>query len=58
MVFPEAGSIVPEWSRADVRETFVANYRVVYRVKEGLIEVLAVIHGARQFPGQDKVISD
>ena len=32
------------------REIVVANYLVAYRVHEGAIQVLAVLHGAQQWP--------
>ncbi|MFQ5734594.1 MAG: type II toxin-antitoxin system RelE/ParE family toxin [Planctomycetaceae bacterium] len=55
ILFPEAGSIVPEWDRPDIRETFVASYRVIYRIKDDDVEVLTVIHGARQLSDRDDV---
>jgi toxin ParE1/3/4 len=48
-LFPEAGARVPEWGRDDIREIFVGNYRVIYRLRDG-VEIIAVIHGARQLP--------
>src|SRR5262245_17750683 len=48
--FPEAGRIVPEFQRADLRETILGSYRVVYRLRAGQVEVLTVFHGARLFP--------
>jgi toxin ParE1/3/4 len=55
--FPLSGRIVPELERADIREVIQGNFRIVYRVKPGLIEILAVVHAARAFPsniGQGK----
>jgi toxin ParE1/3/4 len=46
--FPEAAAIVPEFGDADVRETFVGNYRVVFRLTPKTITVLTVIHAARR----------
>lgn len=49
--FPESGRIVPEVGSSDIREIVHAPYRIVYRiVGEDEIHVLAVHHGARQFP--------
>lgn len=48
--FPEAGSLVSEWELDDVREIYVGNYRVIYRVRQNIIAILTVIHGARQLP--------
>lgn len=47
-LFPEAGAIVPEYERNDLRETFVGNYRLIYRFTADEVVVLAVIHGARE----------
>ncbi len=49
-LFPEAGAKVPEWDRDDIREIYVGNYRVIYRLRD-CIEIVAVIHGARRLPG-------
>lgn len=48
--FPEAGSIVPEFDRPDLRERFVHKFRVVYRVQPHVIEVVTIWHGARPMP--------
>jgi len=47
--FPESGSLVPE-SEVELREIFVGNYRVIYRVNDQIVEVLNVTHGARMLP--------
>jgi len=49
-VFPEAGRIVPEYGRRDLRELLFQNYRIVYRIKQDEIQVAAVVHGARLLP--------
>jgi toxin ParE1/3/4 len=48
---PEIGRIVPEVSDQNVRELIVYSYRLVYEISEsgGRIEILAVIHGKRDF---------
>ncbi|HEV3026313.1 MAG TPA: type II toxin-antitoxin system RelE/ParE family toxin [Planctomycetota bacterium] len=48
--FPLSGRVVPEYGREDLREFIFENYRIVYRVRGDLIEVAAVIHGARELP--------
>ena len=48
--WPESGSIVPEWNRADIREVFEYSYRIIYQVRETNVDILAVIHGARKLP--------
>ncbi len=48
--FPQSGRIVPEFTNPQLREVFEEPYRIVYRVKEGQIDVLAVVHGSRAWP--------
>ena len=45
--FPLVGRIVPEFSQPDFRELFVYSYRVIYRVKDEAVTVIAIIHGKR-----------
>ncbi len=47
--FPESGRIVPEIKDSVLREIIMGNYRIVYRVKAKLVEILTVYHGARLF---------
>lgn len=49
---PEAGHWLSEVESRDVREIYVASFRVVYRVRAERIQVLTVIHGARDFDGR------
>ena len=44
---PEMGRVVPEIKQKDIRERFVYNFRVIYRVEKKRILVAAVIHGSR-----------
>ncbi|MCL4457241.1 MAG: type II toxin-antitoxin system RelE/ParE family toxin [Nitrospirae bacterium] len=46
--FPKAGRIVPEYSDANLREKIYENYRIVYRIKDEIIEIVAISHGAQQ----------
>ena len=46
----ERGRHVPEVNRRDVRELFVDRYRLVYRVEDQAVFILAFIHSARQLP--------
>ena len=46
--FPKAGRIVPEYEDENLREKIYENYRIVYRLKGELIEVVAICHGAKQ----------
>jgi len=49
-LLPRSGRIVPEYTRDDIREVIERPYRIIYRVKEDQIDVLAVVHGARRMP--------
>jgi len=46
--FPKTGRIVPEYNDENLREKIYGNYRIVYRIKEEVIEIAAICHGARQ----------
>jgi len=48
--FAERGRRVPEYGDPSVRELIVREYRLVYRVHPQRIEVLRIIHGAREMP--------
>ena len=42
------GTVVPEYEIEFIRELIEGNYRIIYLITtENLIEILAVIHGAR-----------
>jgi toxin ParE1/3/4 len=45
--FPDSGRQVPEFQDRTIRELLVYCYRVIYRVSEEEVLVLAVIHGKR-----------
>jgi plasmid stabilization system protein ParE len=46
--FPKSGRIVPEIGRENIREVFVASYRLIYEIKGASVIILTVIHGARK----------
>ena len=46
-LFPESGRIVPELNHKEIREIILGNYRIIYRVKEEIVEILTVYHSAR-----------
>lgn len=46
----ERGRIVAEYEDPAVRELIVRRYRLIYRVRSDRVEVLRIIHGARQLP--------
>ena len=45
--FPNAGRIVPEAEDDSIREIFFYSYRIMYRIKDERLLVLAIIHGSR-----------
>jgi plasmid stabilization system protein ParE len=47
---PRAGVVVEKYQRDDIRETYEASYRIVYRIHLDRIDVLTVRHGARRMP--------
>jgi toxin ParE1/3/4 len=48
--FPLSGRVVPELARPNLREVVEGTYRIVYRVTADEVQILAVVHGAREFP--------
>ena len=44
---PKIGRSVPEVNDPNVRELIYQRYRLIYRIKGDWIEILSVIHGAR-----------
>ena len=47
--YPELGRIVPEIDDSAIRERLVHRYRVIYRLDEVRVLVVAVIHGRQDF---------
>ncbi len=45
--FPESGRIVPEIGEKSIREVILGSYRIIYRRRSEVVEVLTVHHGAR-----------
>lgn len=45
--FPLSGRKVPEYNMEQIREIIEGPYRIIYHIKPDQIDVLAVIHGAR-----------
>jgi hypothetical protein len=45
----DRGRVVPEIGDSAVREVFVFRYRMVYRVQADRVEIIAFVHGARDF---------
>jgi toxin ParE1/3/4 len=48
--FPQSGRIVPERNAEDIREVILKPYRIVYRMRPGLVEIVTVFRATRMFP--------
>ena len=46
--FPLSGWVVAEFGMPTLREILVSPYRIIYRVKPGNVEVVAIVHGSRE----------
>lgn len=46
-VFPDSGGSVAEAATPEVRQVLEWPYRIIYRSRHDVIEVLAVVHGRR-----------
>jgi len=53
-VFSERGRVVPEVCEDTIRELFVKGYRLLYKLGDGFVLVLAVIHGRRDLGRAEK----
>jgi addiction module RelE/StbE family toxin len=51
--YPLSGRVVPELEQPTVREVIEPPYRIVYRVRADVLEVLTVVHSSRQFPADE-----
>ena len=51
--FPRSGRVVPEFRQDEIREVLWRNYRLVYRARDDVVEVVTVFHGARLMPHVD-----
>jgi plasmid stabilization system protein ParE len=45
--FSERGRIVPELSDPNIRELFIREYRLIYKIEETRVMILGIIHGKR-----------
>jgi plasmid stabilization system protein ParE len=49
--FPHSGRVVPEASDLKVRELIVSTHRIMYRLRKDKVQILAVVHSARNLGG-------
>jgi toxin ParE1/3/4 len=45
--FPRRGRTVPEYGDPDIREIFVGSDRLIFRISETQVRIVAFVHGAR-----------
>jgi toxin ParE1/3/4 len=53
--FPLSGHSVPEYEEDSIRQLLEGNYRLIHRVSPDCIEVIAIIHGARELPSLESL---
>jgi len=46
-MFPRSGRTVPELKNPDLREIILGNYRLIYRIRSGDVQILTVHPAAR-----------
>ena len=46
-VFPEIGRVVPEADDPRIREIIFQNFRIMYRIQNESIQIIAIIRGSR-----------
>lgn len=56
--FPRIGRRVPEMADESIRELFVYSYRLIYRILDDRILIVAVIHGRRLLESISRRFSD
>lgn len=50
---PLSGWMVPEYETTQIREATEGPYRIIYHIRPGQIDVLAVLHGAQDVRTSD-----
>ena len=53
--FPKLGRIVPELNNPTIREIFVYNYRVIYKLEDKKIIFIAVVHNKRELENHNNL---
>ena len=48
--FPLSGRVAPEFEVPQIRQVLEGSYRIIYYIKPGQIDVLAVVHAAQGIP--------
>ncbi len=50
---PERGRIVPETNRAEIREVFESEYRIIYRIESKKVSILTIRNFKQLLPEKD-----
>ncbi len=45
--YPKLGRVVPEFNNEIIREIIFKDYRIIYKIKDDVVFIAAVIHGSR-----------
>lgn len=56
-LFRYSGRVVPEYNQKNLRELIYQNYRIVYRIKKDVIEIIWITHGAHLLPKNSDYLS-
>jgi len=54
--FPGLGATVEDWEGQNIREIQEGNYRIIYRARAELVQILTVLHAARRLPELGKIL--
>lgn len=55
---PLIGSVVPEYATDSLRELLESPYRIIYQVLPQQIDIVAVVHAAREMPANSPAAPD
>lgn len=51
--FPQSGRPMPEAQNPSIREVIYQGYRIVYRLRSDVVEIVMVVHGSRDLTHTD-----
>ena len=55
---PQIGRIVPEYDDESIRELIVQKYRIMYRIQEIDIQIIAIMHSSQNIDTSTKKLFD
>lgn len=53
--FPQSGRPMPEAQNPTIREVIYQGYRIVYRLRSDVVEIVMVVHGSRDLTHTDNL---